>query len=170
MLRPEFRLTPRAIVPPPSFPVQPVLREIEKSDMLQSLYAQQLTARIEALEASLRFQVEENQKACGLMEQAAKTIAAQRARLTAKKMPDADVVRTVFIDGDEFLCGFIQNGASLELLEIYAIGAVNISDYAPDYMARMCERAAEKMIEQERGDAAYNKGGDRHEFSLAFGG
>ena len=62
-----------------------------------------------------------------------------------------------------------DNG-SLHLEVMYAIGAVDVSSFDPACMARMCERAAEREIEEERIEAQYEKGADRHEFKLAFGG
>lgn len=155
---------------PPGFQSAPVMQAIAISNAAQDLHAQQQSARIEALQASLRHELAKNDRQGELMKQAAETLSKLRARLTAK-MPDyIDVVRTVFIDGDEFLCGFITDNGSLHLEKMFAIGAVDVGDFDSDCMARMAKREAERQIEGERGDAAYNKGADQHEFNLAFGG
>ena len=155
---------------PPIFRFQPAIEAVAAPEGMQALHIARLGDRIEALQASLRHELAKNDRQCELMKQAAETISSLRARLTAK-MPDyIDVVRSVPLDGDEFLCGFILDGASLHLEVMYAIGAVNVSSFDSDCMARQLERKAEEMIEQEKRDAAYNKGADQHEFSLAFGG
>lgn len=155
---------------PPVFQFQPVIEAVAAPESMQALHIARLGDRIEALQASLRHELSKNDRQCELMKQAAETISSLRARLTAK-MPDyIDVVQTVFIDGDEFLCGFITDNGSLHLEKMFAIGAVDVGSFDSDCMARMAKREAERQIEGERGDAAYNQGADRHEFNLAFGG
>ena len=150
MLRPEIAPVLRSTLVQPGFQAQPVLQAMQHADLLQELRAQQQTARIHALEASLRHEIEQRERAEARLKSAEETIAGLAARLRPGVFIKQDVVRTVTVDGDDYLCGFayandVGEPLRLELQEIWAIGAVNISDYAPADLTRVCEAAAEKI-------------------------
>ena len=150
MLRPEIAPSLRAAIVPPGFQAQPVPQAMQAADVLDELRAQQQTARIHALEASLRHEIEQRERAEAALKSAEETIAGLAARLRPSVFIKQDVVRTVTVDGDDYLCGLayandVGEPLRLELREIWAIGAVNISDYAPTDLTRVCETAAEKI-------------------------
>lgn len=150
MLRPEIAQSIRAAIVPPGFQTAPVRQALRDTQTLHELHMQQQSDRIRTLEASLHHEIEQRERAEATLKSAEETIAGLAARLHPSVFIKQDVVRTVTVDGDDYLCGLayandVGEPLRLELREIWAIGAVNISDYAPTDLTRVCETAAEKI-------------------------
>lgn len=158
--------------PPDSTRLTTLIDSITAADQLQSMQASRQKAqieaqaaklkeqgqRIDAYEKSLNHQRQLNSVLQSKLQGALENLARMQAYLTPTTI-DADVVRTITVDGADYMCGFDYQGevdyqsgtvnAELECTEIWAIGAVDISQYAPDYLTKACEKAAEKQRSEE---------------------
>lgn len=126
----------------------------------QDAKLQEQGAQIDALQKSVVHQ----QKKIEARDARIANLLAKDAELHAMIRPSvavkADIVRTVTVDGVDYECGFesdephdrigSKKAPTLDCVEIWAIGAVDISQYAPDWLVRSCEREAEKQLEAEK--------------------
>ena len=173
MLRPEIAPSIRAVIVPPGFQTAPVLQALQDTQALHELHMQQQSARIAALEASLRHEIEQRERAEATLKSAEETIAGLAARLRPSVFIKQDLVGTITVDGDDYLCGFayandVGEPLRLELREIWAVGAVNISDYAPADLSIACEVAAEKIQTEMAQDMRDELAIDAYEFERGY--
>lgn len=165
---------PQFLTPPDSTRLTALVDSLAAADHLQAMQVSRMAALVDAQDATLQEQgaridvlqksVAHQQHKVEVRDARIEDLLAKVAELHAMLRPSvaikADIVRVVTVNGVDYECGFesdephdrigSKKTPTLECIEIWAIGAVDISQYAPDWLARSCEREAEKQLEAEK--------------------
>ena len=155
MLRPEISPGLRAAIVPSGFTTAPVLQAMHDTQALHELHMQQQTNRIKALEASIIHMQAKHDASDARIKWLEEENTGLKAAMCPHAPIDCDVVLTLTVNDFDYLCGFcyandVGEPLRLELQELWAIGAVQLTDeFDMQKLRDVLERTAEKQLRDE---------------------